>query len=300
MFAKSEHSYRILTAHPDDEILISGLLQRLISTGSNIDFACLTDGNQKAPRETRIKELEKSLSMIGYGKPLNRILEEKKIYDAVLSGNKEALSGLIDESSGVISQGLEAYDRLLVPDFSGGHFIHDFAHYAAALSVKKSHLEEKCKVYEYPQIYLAGANALSAEEALATIHAYVREGRAHELPFRSVIGELCPKEYNEYPDDKNIGLVNGKIELTENELFMKGKQKEAHESQKEDLDRYGKFYDDAHRRAEIIRLVPSDTDYAKKPMPGPCLYELCFWRKKEDQARMVNFEDFRMVVELTK
>lgn len=299
MFAKSEHSYRILTAHPDDEILISGLMQRLISTGSNIDFACLTDGNQKTPRDIRLRELEKSLSIIGYKKPLNRIMEEKKIYDAVLNGNKEALLGLIDEASEIISRGLEEYDRLLVPDFSGGHFIHDLVHYIAAASVKKNHLAGKCKIYEYSQIYLAGADKLSLEEAVV-ISMRIREEGTAESQFRTVIGELCPKKYNDHPNDENIGMINGKIILTEEETSKKGNQKEAHESQKEHLDRYEKDYDDAHRRSEIIRLVPLDTDYTKKPLPGPCLYEICFWRKKEDQPRIVNFEDFRKVVELTE
>ncbi|MBI2129624.1 PIG-L family deacetylase [Candidatus Woesearchaeota archaeon] len=298
-FIKSEHAYRILTAHPDDEILISGLLQRLISTGSNIDFACLTDGNQKVSGDIRIKELEKSLSMIGYEKPLNSMLEEKKIYDAVLKGDNEGLLGLIEEAAASISQGLEAYDRLLVPDFSGGHFIHDLVHYLAAASVKKNHLAGKCAIYEYPQIYLAGADNLSIEDALV-ISEHIREGRITEFRFRVIIGELCPKKYNDYPDDKNIGMADGRIELTEEELSRKGKQKEAHESQKEHLDRYKKDYDDAHKRSEIIRWVPPDTDYTKKPMPGPCLYEVCSWRKKEDQQRIVNFEDFRRVVELTE
>lgn len=296
-FQESNSKYFILTAHPDDEILISGLLQRLTRTDSDFDFLCLSDGSHNARSQERIDELVRALELIGANAPDPLILaSEKGIYKILVQGTegqaKEFGQDLIERLTGQLLSSQP--DTILLPDYAGVHPVHDLAQFIG-LQAAKNYFVETLKpysVHEFPQCVLLGAEGYTSEELTRII--LEKKVPSH---VRIRVGELSPeKKASSYLNDPNLGIQNGRLRLTFSELRKKAfPHRKVYVSQEKSLQRYLTFYELSDVSVEDFREVPCNRDFTQPPT-SPLLYESCFWRKR-DLERIPVFDDFVKIVQ---
>jgi|GEM_PF-7010275 len=304
-FQKSRLNYFILTAHPDDEILISGLLQRLAQTGSEHTFLCLSNGSVNHDGNTRVKELSDALQFVGYEKHLEQrhplhVVDEKDIYSAIRGDFDlgDLVSGVVNTVKERIA--LAQPDHILVPDYSGAHFVHDLTQLIGVVAVRQYQHEtgKRVQVYEFPQCVLLGADQYSQEELTDELTRLRKPEDAKKkikpLKIKIIIGEFDPfKKRLPGLHDPELGLFNGCLALNTGELWKKIKHYTAfYQSQAESLGKYEEAYALGNVSQEKFRLVPQIRDFNQRPSAYPLFYEICAWRK-------FNFSDFRRTVKET-
>lgn len=304
-FQKSNLNYFVLTAHPDDEILVSGLLQRLAQTGSEHTFLCLSNGSVNHPGDARVQELSDALRFVGYekhleqGQPLH-VVDEKEIYSAV-RGDSD-LGNLISAMVNTVKEriALAQPNHLLVPDYSGAHFVHDLTQLIGVVAVRQYQREtgKRVQVYEFPQCILLGADNYSHEELTNGITRLRKsEGsrkKSKPLNIKIMIGEFDPlKKPLPGLNDFELGIFNGQLSLSTREFWKKIKHYTAfYQSQEESLSKYEEAYSLGNVSQEEFRIVLPTKDYNQRPSPHPLFYEICAWRK-------FNFSDFQRIVKET-
>jgi len=301
-FQKSDSNYFILTAHPDDEILISGLLQRLTQTGSEHTFLSLSNGSVNHSGDERIQELSDALKFIGYEKhlqenqPLN-VVDEKEIYNAI-RGDSD-LGDLVSDIIHAVKERIKISqpDRILVPDYSGAHFVHDLTQLIGVIAARQYQKESgnRVQVYEFPQCVLLGAEKYSSKELTNEI-TRLRKSDKHQkktkpLNIKIKVGEFDPsKKRLSGFHDSNLAIFNGQLRLSAKEFRKKVRHYTAfYQSQEESLNQYEKVHSLGNVSREEFRLVPPTRDYNQRPSLNPLFYEICAWRK-------FNFNDFQRVV----
>jgi LmbE family N-acetylglucosaminyl deacetylase len=291
----------VAQAHPDDEILIAGILQRLFKAYPDTTILTVTDGDRNTA-ENRIEEYGRGLRFLGYNGSLDKLclcsetsilnlisteqgtniyVSEKNIQKAArLLKNKviSPLENILEENK---------VEYVFTDDYSGGHSIHDLTQMCVALAVKGINKgkndKDKVEIFEFPQYWLKGSDeaCMDYNEIKSYINKAVKGGSGYELKKSGLVYEVnsfvTRKGYKGF-FDSNLGMFKGAVDLGFNELRKKVQLKQYHRSQGESLGRLMKFAKIRNVAVERVRLVPEDRDYSKRPHEGPLLYEVIPWR----------------------
>lgn len=305
-FERSNSSYFILTAHPDDEILVSGLLQRLAETESDHTFLCLSNGSVNHSGDVRIKELSDALGFVGYDKHLREnspltVADEKEIYGAIRGDGDlgKLVLGMVDKVTEQIK--IAQPDYILVPDFSGGHLVHDLAQLVGVVAARRyKESGNYCEVHEFPQCILVGGEKYTDEELTAEIGRLRKkdtelsqEKNKKPLDIKIVVGDFHPSKMR-LPGlrDPQLGIFSGRLRLSVGEFWNKVKHYTCfYESQGDSLGKYEEAHVLGNVSQEEFRRVPDHRDFNEKPLEK-IFYQHCKWRK-------LKFEDFQRIVELS-
>lgn len=296
-FKKSPFSYFILTGHPDDEVLISGLLQRLGKTNSDAHLVCLTDGDYNASGEQRRKELADAIELTGLENSPVVMHSEKEIYRSLIEGSNKDLEDLINHLIDGITEQISEIrpDFVLVPDYSGVHIIHDLTQFIGFQSVRESFCQTRkpMRIYEFPQCVLKDADDYSRDELTQALKNYLNKNIKMPSPIKIMVGELSSKP-GPRPglNDSNLGIFMGKLKLNARELYKKAfAHRKIYSSQKNSFSRYLNFYQLGDVSVETFREVSAHRDFSKRPSESPLLYEVSYWRAR-DFGRIPMYEDF--------
>ena len=127
-------------AHPDDDVFISGLMRRLISTGSEVLGVWLTSGGFLGGQERREAELRSAASILGL---------EKKRYE-LLRFPDLGLMRSLDSAAVALKEIFVRFkpDNVFVTAFEGGHPDHDAANFIVYESRFRSMLD--FPIFEFP------------------------------------------------------------------------------------------------------------------------------------------------------
>ena len=119
----------LLLAHPDDEIYVCALLQRLVRAGRPVALVYATSGDAKGMGDIRRAELRTSLATIGLPPEALHLLEIPE--RAVLDRLEAIIEGTL-----AIAAAFQP-DVLIGHDYEGGHEAHDALSFAAAEVVRR-------------------------------------------------------------------------------------------------------------------------------------------------------------------
>ena len=328
ILSPSKRIYFSLQAHPDDEILKAGIDQRIIAFSKNPVFTTLTDGNRNTS-EDRVAELGEAFKILGYNKDIKCFLYERDILDLVCTeqgqskevplNNIKRVAEMLREKSSAIENMIEGAEAssLLVPDYAGGHFIHDLTQMVGVAIARRIAKRRKIEVYEFPQYYLRlkidkEVTPEKVQELVLQLENAHKSLRVVRKSLTDLFGVTLNRqtEYSvlqqniEYRvgdfvegkgeglTDPGIGMYNGIIHLTGREFQNKLAVKEVHQSQKASLGRmlaYGTVFGDFS--VERLREVNLDRDFRIPPNTKIRLYEVVPWRPHAD------FKTFKRIYE---
>lgn len=191
----------------------------------------------------------------------------------------------------------EKTNTLLVPEYAGGHLIHDLTQVVGVMAAKKV---GDVEVYEFPQYHLDLNTSKKVDPRQAKeIFSRILKGeplnslRANlenlvERPIRTQtdlenlasfkIGILTPGT-SQGLTDPGIGMSNGTLQLSLKELRKKKKAKDQHTSQEESMARLSSWGKEVENLSiEHLRKVNLSRKYEDGPSTKINLYEIVPWR----------------------
>lgn len=255
-------------AHPDDEIIPSGLIQRLEDTG----FIWVTNGDYRteANREEESRNAMESLGVQGdrlnflnYSetKLLEQVAEESKgIALQINSITKDILKRIINENPGAV----------YTDAFQGGHIAHDLVSFCVynATGIARRTIQKNTELIEFPQYQYDKDSGL-------------------------IVGAFGTK--GEGPTKEDVGMENGIITLTDEELERKVKMAECYPSRQASINELSSAYPEENRRNEAYRTV-KERDYLRKPAEH-IFYE---GHLREKYGLEISFKNFVASIEAYK
>lgn len=298
---RNNNDIRCLTllAHPDDEILIAGIIQRLSGNKIPNYFATFTNGNGNTELP-RIPELEKSLRNLGHSGKVECFMKERELtYPACTPQNAEGRSVRTVSNSDIevlaekVKKGIkrieeivvaENINTILVPEYAGGHIVHDITQMSAVLATRRLSKDYLVNVLEFPQYFLSTERKNLEPSQIRLLIRKVEKGDAEakmELEKRMEfvtfsLAKFSPGKTPDY-DESNIGMQNGTIHLTFPEILRKlasyGIYKKG--TQTESLTRLtSRTNSIGDLSIEQLRTANIDRNYRQPPKTGLLLYEL--------------------------
>ena len=135
-----KRNFIFVFAHPDDDVFISGLMKRLISSGIETLGVWLTSGGYLGGQEPKRMSCEKPTSVLGLPQDHCEMLRFPDL-------------GLIDSMDGASSKLSEIFrnykpQNIFVTAFEGGHPDHDAANFIVYEARFRSQLD--CQLFEFP------------------------------------------------------------------------------------------------------------------------------------------------------
>jgi LmbE family N-acetylglucosaminyl deacetylase len=218
-------------AHPDDEIMIAGHIQRKSNDFYGIWLTNGSLGGNGRIREGESREAMKHLGVSGNRLYFIGVGEREIVNPDILRKTKRELSKIIDS--------LEV-DKIYVDAYEGGQFIHDLANFLARSAFKG-------KVYEFP-LY-----SCVATEKPTSIH-IGNLNLAYPLSFltgKVSIGRIEKWDYI--------------LHLSGEELKKKREMKKIYRSQRSLQFGFNLFCPDDIAGKEMIREVEVNRDYSIRP-----------------------------------
>jgi len=292
-------NYLVISTHPDDELLIAGIIQRLARETKAPHFVSFTNGNGNTVKP-RLPELEKSLKNLGYNGKIDCLMNEREIIDRICipqdSDVRTVPQGYIDRLSRDINRSINALqqiieerkaDTILVPDYAGGHIAHDITQMAAIIAARRVAKTPSrwIDVLEFPQTFISVnySTKPKPDELRELLRKAMLGNKEVSIDLKNrianssfSIGHLSPGDKPNFSDSQ-IGMHKGKITLTLPEFTRKIISYLSYKNgtQSESLSRLmSKANNIAEISVEQLRRVPLDREYTQPPNTNLMLYEI--------------------------
>jgi len=145
-------------AHPDDEVLILGLIMRLLGFGHGLNFTWMTNGDSVTPREVKKSETRTTMDQLGIDKRSGfsdeSFIADRNILDLVdvifRNPSKEIRRRLLLDVTERIQERTKDADTICVVAREGGHLIHDLTNWLVRIVATV----DKKSILEFPQYSL--------------------------------------------------------------------------------------------------------------------------------------------------
>ena len=305
---KPERKYAVIQAHPDDEILIAGLIQRTAKYTKNPQYLILTDGNGNTTqdRQAEVKESFEYLTETTEHAP-EILMPESDLLELLTTPQgessrvpdkniKEAAKRIIRQVNYLEEKLREAeVNTVLTDDFNGGHFIHDITQMVANIVIRrivKNKGAKSIELYEFPQYFMrfktdtlpssreirAKLGEAEALRVAGDLEGFRKMQKEIAKSAEYVVGEFLPRDSMGL-EDPAIGMKQGVISLTPAEMKKKIESRRFHKSQNNSTSRlieYAVFPKDLS--VERARLIDIYRDYSQRPNKHALLYECIPWR----------------------
>jgi LmbE family N-acetylglucosaminyl deacetylase len=295
----------IAIAHPDDEIAILPLLNRLTyNPNTELSVELFTNGTQGYESELhgdecptrdlfalkRQDELRQSLDRIGIQQSPTALLDERLLYEQLISPDPERIEASAAFAIRKVRKRLEELkpSYIFVNDFAGGHIVHDWINFIYSQAIRGSEKLQDTHLIEFWQ-------------AFARVQP---DGQ-----YTQIIGNLGDDGQGRVVDSKGrytltipqVGIKKGRYFVSGLEMLGALAHKKVYDgTQKTSLDRLTstssveRHIDAPHAREIDVKNM----DHTQKPSQG-CLYEQANWRLR-GLKRLPVFDDFKRAVELTQ
>ncbi len=292
----SRNRYLTVLAHPDDETLIAGIVQRISRYSENPAFVVFTNGNGNTAQE-RLPELIKSLRNLGYDGEVTCLMKEKDITSLAciphLSEQLEVSDNDLARLSIRVGEQVNSIERkiiesrantILVPDYAGGHIVHDITQMATVIAARRVSKRRLIEVLEFPQYFISSSKRDIRPKRIRELIKKAGEGdnsagEELETQMKSTefaLGKFSPGIKENFSDSQ-IGMQSGTIHLTMPEFIRKLKSYLTYKNGSQDKS-LARLTSNSNSIGDLslehLRRVPFDRDYTIPPSTGLFLYEI--------------------------
>lgn len=275
------YNYLLFQAHPDDEIVIAGLVSRLARFAKNPVFLALTDGNCNT-EQNRVYELNASYRALGWkngvrclggedailyhlatpNRETDRVspLNKEEVHSESIRGGARVIRTHIDQLE-KISQDSNT-DIIFANEYAGAHIVHDIINMIAVLAAKRVRKTRPIDVYEFPQHFTKLKTDTPIETSeLRELVRRLENPETRSLPETQILqdrlvgvrnsklgdfvyyslGTPLASKNHVSLTDPGIGIYDSTIRLTLGEMIRKLRAKSCHKSQGKSLNRLSSF-----------------------------------------------------------